>query len=191
MSKLTEAVVKLLDAGMSPELVAQKIGAELDGKIIWLPGYCAICDNDIDVYYEDASDPREAAEEYASAYLPENKTYWCNVLTRRIGYDTESRAEVYDDLFCSVKIDPEEPPCVEGAEHDWCAPIEVVGGIKENPGCWGHGGGVIMKMVCRHCRTYKIIDTWATDPATGRQGLKTVEYEPPDERSLAWTPSNT
>lgn len=83
----------------------------------------------------------------------------------------------------------EEPPaakCVEAddGEHEWCSPFAVVGGIKENPGVQGHGGGVIITEVCRHCGTYRTTDTWAT----GHDGrpTTTVTYREADDASLAW-----
>jgi len=83
----------------------------------------------------------------------------------------------------------EEPPAAEceeadDGEHDWCSPHEVVGGIAENPGVWGNGGGVIITEVCRHCGTYRTTDTWAT----GHDGrpTTTVTYHEADDASLAW-----
>lgn len=84
-----------------------------------------------------------------------------------------------------VEISPDAPAC-DDCEHDWCSPISVVGGIAENPGVWGHGGGVIIREVCAHCGVYRVTDTWAQDRSTGEQGLRSVEYEPADEDSLAW-----
>ena len=75
-----------------------------------------------------------------------------------------------------VTIEPPEPDCEDGREHDWQSPVELVGGIKENPGVWGHGGGVVIHEVCMHCGTERVTDTWAQDPDTGRQGLHSVAY---------------
>jgi hypothetical protein len=85
-------------------------------------------------------------------------------------------------------VDPEEPDC-SAADHDWCSPIEVVGGIDSNPGVWGHGGGVKITEVCRHCGGYRITDTWAQRQDTGEQGLESVEYHEADDASLAWVDS--
>lgn len=86
----------------------------------------------------------------------------------------------------TVAIDPDEPKCKRGHEHEWCAPLEVVGGIPENPGVWGHGGGVLIHEVCRHCGWYRTTDTWATRPDNGAQGLRSVEYAEPDDDSMEW-----
>ena len=86
----------------------------------------------------------------------------------------------------TVKLDAEEPDCEDGEEHDWRSPYSVLGGFKENPGVWGHGGGVIIREVCAHCGQYRITDSWAQRPDTGEQGLESVEYEDADDASLAY-----
>lgn len=77
----------------------------------------------------------------------------------------------------SVEIVPAEPACSIADEHDWQTPYEIVGGLEENPGVFGHGGGVITHAVCMHCGCGRATDTWATDPETGRQGLTSVSYD--------------
>lgn len=84
-----------------------------------------------------------------------------------------------------VTLHPDVPRCAGGA-HVWCSPYEVLGGLKENPGVWGSGGGVIIKEVCSECGTYKVTDTWATNPCDGTQGHTSVEYLPATEKSLEW-----
>lgn len=59
-------------------------------------------------------------------------------------------------------------------KHEWQSP-QWLGGVKENPGVWGHGGGVIVHEVCE-CGARKITDTWANNgPNT------TVKVLTPDE----------
>lgn len=89
------------------------------------------------------------------------------------------------EVTSSHAFQPEEPDCSEG-EHDWQSPYEVVGGIKENPGVWGKGGGIVSKEVCAHCGVYRITDTWAQDRNSGVQGLTEVTYEDADDASRAW-----
>ncbi len=89
----------------------------------------------------------------------------------------------------TLKLHPAAPDCAEGHEHDWQSPYEIVGGIRDNPGVWGHGGGVIYREVCAHCGAYKITDTWATRPDNGVQGLTSVCYEPATPDSVAWAES--
>lgn len=85
----------------------------------------------------------------------------------------------------TIAIDPPEPECC-AAEHDWQSPHELLGGAKENPGVWGHGGGVIIRDCCADCGAYRVRDTWAQDPATGEQGLESLRYEDADESSATW-----
>lgn len=85
-----------------------------------------------------------------------------------------------------VIIEAEEPPCLRDREHSWEAPLDLVHGIEDNPGVQGHGGGVVITRVCSFCGRYRVTDTWATDPTTGRQGLTSVEYEDPDRQSIDW-----
>src|SRR5690606_1602198 len=77
-----------------------------------------------------------------------------------------------------------EPECADDQDHDWQSPHEVLGGLEENPGVQGHGGGVIIREVCAHCGKYKITDTWANHG--GQQGFTSVKYEDADERSREW-----
>lgn len=98
-------------------------------------------------------------------------TYWINV------YVTNTKNKWLGPGRIKVQIDPNPPSCELGMKHDWQAPYEIVGGIKENPGVWGHGGGVIIKEVCLNCMCKKTTDTWAQDPETGEQGLTSIKYD--------------
>jgi hypothetical protein len=86
----------------------------------------------------------------------------------------------------TVTLHPEEPDCEDSHEHDWRSPVSVVGGCRESPGVWGHGGGVKIREVCSHCGRYRITDTWAQRKDTGEQGLTEVWFEPADVASAAW-----
>lgn len=79
-----------------------------------------------------------------------------------------------------------EPECRSGHEHDWRSPYSVLGGIRENPGVWGHGAGAIIREICSHCGVYRVTDTWAQDLETGEQGLTSIRYEDADDRSIEW-----
>lgn len=93
----------------------------------------------------------------------------------------------------TVALDPPEPTCTRhgrpGEEHDWQSPVELVGGIRKNPGVWGHGGGAKIHTVCSHCGAHRHVDTWAQRRDTGEQGLTSVSYSDPDEASLVWVAS--
>lgn len=85
----------------------------------------------------------------------------------------------------TVTLEPDAPDC-SADDHDWQSPIRVVDGIKENPGVWGNGGGVIMLQVCAHCGAYCETNTWAQRRDTGERGLTEVSYRDADQRSLQW-----
>lgn len=89
-------------------------------------------------------------------------------------FSYRSREEVKESLI--VQIDPAEPRCKGGGEHDWQRPIRIVGGIESSPGVEASGGGVLIKSACMLCGCGRTVDTWAHD--AGRDGLTSVEYEP-------------
>lgn len=160
-----------------------------DATVVVLPGYVAAADL-ADQYYRDAETADEAAEEFAGTYERDGKTYWVRVWMWRPGLALDEDGDVVrlqiDREWRSIAIEPDEPECSGREGHDWQSPIEVVGGVKENPGVHGHGGGVIITEVCAHCGRYRITDTWAQDPETGEQGLESVEYRARDGQSERW-----
>lgn len=113
-------------------------------------------------------------------YSPINSTVYVDVIVRNTATGEEDRE--------TVTLEPDEPECSE-PNHDWQSPYDLLGGCAENPGVWGHGGGVIMREVCAHCGVYRITDTWAQRRDTGEQGLVETTYEPADEKSLEWVAS--
>ena len=143
--------------------------------------YRYVCEADNCKMEISAASPREAAEEFISSgsYPEESETYWVSVYVRPADAGPE------DGEYIKVAIDPEEPPCDLG-EHDWQSPHEVVGGLPENPGVFGHGGGAKKITVCAHCGVYRIWDGWAADPEDGEQGLESVSYQDADEKSEEW-----
>jgi hypothetical protein len=140
-------------------------------------------DGNCEVAYEGMT-ASEAAQKYVDDGLwgEITSTTWVSVST----YRKDEDGEIYDEKGHTIAIDPGEPDCVDGEEHDWRSPYSVVGGLKENPGVHGHGGGVICKEVCAHCGAYKITDSWAQNPETGEQGLDSVEYQDADDDSREW-----
>ena len=105
----------------------------------------------------------------------------------RASYPTEKQRTIWIDylVVCdetgeegsgTVECPAEEPDCDHDDGHDWQAPYELVGGIKDNPGVWGHGGGVIINEACLRCGCGRKTDTWAQRPGTG-QRLTSVSYE--------------
>lgn len=84
-----------------------------------------------------------------------------------------------------------EPPC-SGPGHEWTAPIEVVGGVSENPGVWANSdGGVSITEICPHCGMTKYTDTIWTHPATGTTWEGVVRYDAQAHReaALQWAAS--
>jgi hypothetical protein len=124
------------------------------------------------------------AKEHASEWLRDGdygeieRTIWIDARiyeAHDAGGGQERELVHVDDV--TVSLDPDAPECAEGGEHEWQTPIELVGGIKENPGVIGHGGGVLITSVCPHCGAERVEDTWAQRVDTGEQGLASVAYE--------------
>ncbi|WP_146152102.1 hypothetical protein [Ahniella affigens] len=161
-----------------------------DGSIrVVLPGWVAD-DGNAEVEYEDAKSGREAAEEYVSDGdwgNDRSKTTWVKVCVWRRAFDVSQLCEVINERDeedqHKIEIEPEVPECEDGKVHEWVTPYSVLGGLRENPGVWGHGGGVVAKEICRHCGVYQITDTWAQDPEDGEQGLTSTEYKDADQAS--------
>ena len=83
--------------------------------------------------------------------------------------------------------EPTPPECLDTADsHEWASPIEIVGGIKENPGVHGKGGGVVIHEVCQRCGAHRHTDTWATDRETGEEGVRSLSYTEPDTASAGY-----
>lgn len=137
----------------------------------------------------EAETAKAAAREWAETgdWGDRSQTLWITVRVTPL----DGEGEEIDDESEShtITLDPEEPECADGKEHDWQSPLSIVGGCKENPGVQGHGGGVIITCVCAHCGCYQIIDTWAQNPENGEQGLRSVEYKDADEETEAWVAS--
>jgi hypothetical protein len=91
-------------------------------------------------------------------------------------------------LTADLTVHPHEPDCIDDDDHDWQTPHAVLGGLKENPGVRGNGGGVIVRRVCARCGCYRTTNTWATNPSDGTP-MTSVSYEEADENSQAWVAS--
>lgn len=175
----------------------EQANIEETSPAIILPGWVADDGlGDAEDYMPDVESAEAAASAYANVgdYLePLEHTAWEHVHTWRTGYTLDEDGDVVrlavDEDEHTIAIDPEEPDCTDEDGHDWRSPHEVIGGIEDNPGVWQHAGGVIIREVCAHCGCYRVTDTWATDPATGEQGLESIRYEDADARSLAWVES--
>ena len=118
------------------------------------------------------------------------ETVFVAVTTWRVAYyldEDGDLAETRIDLDSTTReVEPEEPECLPGRDHDWQSPFSLLGGLRENPGVQSHGGGIMMREVCAHCGAQMLTDTWAQNPATGEQGLRSVEYQESTEETREW-----
>lgn len=124
-----------------------------------------------------ADDHSSAAAAYVAtgAWDERASTWWCSVVVNELGADGHPDPDT--EQRHTVPVEPLEPRCLDHLGHRWERPHRLVGGLVENPGVVGHGGGVIVTSVCVRCGCSRIVDTWATDPNTGRQGLTSTAYD--------------
>jgi hypothetical protein len=177
--------VALLVAGGEVSLgdLAAALGIELtgDGCLVLPSEPITADDGNASVEYDaDEHSPKEAAQQYVEdgEWGTIDETTWIDVATWRCGIDADGDVVQSDREDFTITLNPAEPECCDGQEHDWQSPHDILGGIKENPGCWGHGGGVIAEEVCIHCGCSRTTDTWAQRRETGEQGLRSVSYQP-------------
>ena len=158
--------------------VADYLGIDLVEDCLVLPGTPITADDgNAPIEYEDMT-AEEAAEEYVSGgdWGEENETKWIDVRTWQDGLDEDGDTVRVGAEKHTITIEATEPECLDGDEHVWNTPHSILGGLKENPGCWGHGGGVICHEVCMRCGCQKTTDSWAQNPSNGQQGLRSTEY---------------
>lgn len=145
------------------------------------------CGNDILI---EAASPYKAAREYVEGadWGQDEGTTWVDVVVTPLDDDGERLDD--ETVTITVAVDPPVPPC-SGDEHDFQSVYELVGGLQDNPGVYGHGGGVTIHTVCVHCGVHHHVDTWAQNPENGEQGLTREWYEPADDETLAWIEDNS
>ncbi len=113
-------------------------------------------------------------DEIALYYQAETSTIW--VKAHLFWNDEDGEEEFVETI--KVEIHPSEPKCVSKQDaHDFQSP-SFLGGLSENPGVWGSGGGVIKTECCMKCGCAKRTNTWAQDNSDGEQGLTSITYEP-------------
>jgi hypothetical protein len=133
-------------------------------------GDCELCDEEL------ASIVEALPGEWFAEFTGEGTGSELDVRVWLNGYHDD------DSTGRTFAIEPEEPPCPGEKAHDWESPHAILGGLEENPGIWGHGGGVVIKEVCVCCGCLKTTDTWAQNPSNGEQGLTSVAYSPGEYR---------
>jgi hypothetical protein len=164
------------------ELVADYLGLELsdsEGYLVLEASPWVADDGHCEISFPDCGTAAEAAKKYIDDGDwgdDRSSTAWITASAWKWGLDSDGRkVHVFEESH-TVTIEADEPECVDGGEHVWESPYSILGGLKENPGVWGNGGGVIVKEVCMCCGSVKTTDTWAQNSATGEQGLTSVEY---------------
>jgi hypothetical protein len=153
-------------------------GTEENPVLVPYPDVMHADDGNAELTYP-GTDAEDAAHEYVESggdWGDREETLWIKVYTWIEGIDESGEIVRVNKETHTVTLDPIEPDCKDGQEHDWQSPYEIVGGIEENPGVWGHGGGVTITEVCMHCGCERFTDTWAQNPETGEQGLTSVAY---------------
>lgn len=125
----------------------------------------------------------ERAEEWsADGYYDERTMVHC--YAQAIDEDGE---RIGDCAGSEIEVgpEPEAPDCTEDQEHDWQSP-EWLGGCRENPGVWSHGGTAISTTeVCAHCGAYRCTYRAGSQRNPGELAER-VTYQDADARSLAW-----
>lgn len=105
-----------------------------------------------------------------------DETYWVKAEAYREGIDEDGRVTKVEFIEHKFPVHPKEPRCVDAKDHEWESPHDLLGGLEDNPGVFGKGGGVIIERVCVRCGCSKVEDTWAQDRETGEQGLYSISY---------------
>ena len=167
-----EGAVEQLQSGL------RACGPEFDGVVVTEDDYevvtqtYIVSDEQGNEVIVEADSPRDAAREYVDTGNWDEVTCTCFIhLSVRLESDEDGWEQI------RITQNPTPPPCKSVEEHEWTSPWRIVGGLKENPGVWGNGGGVRITEVCQKCGCGKNTDTWATDPYDGSQGNTIVSYE--------------
>jgi hypothetical protein len=170
--------------------------AEDDSIACLLPGWVAD-DGNQEIEYPTADTAAEAAAEYVADGDWGDGGGFAEIMTWRTCYSVDGAGDVakhriYEETHTLQCPSGEnvEPDCADGHEHEWRSPYSVVGGLKENPGVWGNGGGVKCTEVCAHCGTYRETDTWAQNPSSGEViPFPVLTYRGADSESMEWVES--
>ena len=76
-----------------------------------------------------------------------------------------SSDDAYEVESGTVVIPATVPDCIHADGHDFIATMDVEGGLAENPGVQGNGGGVTIDTHCSRdgCAVTRHVNTWAQD----------------------------
>lgn len=175
-----DSIAEAIGLGITtPEQIAQHIGVELteDGVLALEDCPMYADDGTAEAEYDSEMSHKNAAKEYVneSDYDRDGETSWVTINTYKKGVNDRGEVVQVDCERHKIAIEPEEPDCIDD-EHIWKSPFSILGGLKENPGVQGHGGGVVISEVCMICGCKKTTDTWAQDMTDGEQGLTSISY---------------
>ncbi len=179
----TDSVATAIEQGVTtPTELARLLGVALIEDCLVLPRspLYACSEGDDEVPYPADTRRARAARRYVHGGEWDwdvDTTTWVAVDTYRLGVDSAGAVERVDCERIKVAIEPDEPECIDDDGHDWRSPLALVGGDPDNPGVWGHGGGVVTRECCVRCGYGKVTDTWARDPVDGEEGLRSVSYD--------------
>lgn len=176
-----DSIAAAISQGVTtPEMLSDAFPGELS-----LIEDCVVID-DSPVFAHDGTvemkyphDTDDAAQLFVDSgdYDVTSTTCWVTIATYRKGVDADGRIEQVEREEQTITIEPELPDCIDSESHQWESPYSILGGLKDNPGVFGNGGGVICNEVCMLCGCKKTTDTWAQNPSNGERGLTSVSYE--------------
>lgn len=176
-----DSIAKAISSGITTvELMAEYLGLDLVEDCLVLddsPVYAD--DGNAEIDYDSETSHAEAAQSYVDDgdWGQDSGTCWVSVSTYRKGIATDGTITNVDIESHTITVEATEPDCEDGQAHEWQSPYDLLGGLKENPGVQGHGGGVVITECCMICGCARVTDTWAQNPSTGEQGLTSVKYE--------------
>lgn len=110
----------------------------------------------------EAESSKEAAQEYVDGgdWGPLDSTTW---ITVHCWQQTAAGRKLNEESH-TITLNPEEPACTAHF-HNWLD-------LSVN----GNGGGVTIRERCAECGLKRTTNTWAQNPETGEQGLRSVQY---------------
>lgn len=170
-----ESLAEAVRLGITtPEQLADWIGVVLeeDDCLVLDSSPVYADDGNAEVEYDSETSPADAAQEYVDSgdWGEVTKTSWVIVYTYRRGINSSGEFVKIGRASHKIALEATEPDCLDGHDHRWESPIELVGGLRENPGVYGSGGGVEIYEVCGICGCSRRTDTW-------EPGLTSVSYE--------------
>lgn len=126
-----------------------------------------------------------AEEKWQDGSWDEKQTI--RIYAQEIDWDGKT---IGDSITRDIEVGEDSPwaECFEADAHEWCAPFDLVGGLKENPGVFSLGGTtMVFKKVCLHCGCYKTETKYGVQRNPGQSDK--IEYTRSDAESHSFTKS--